>query len=91
VLPEDAATQYAICTALAAAVTLNNIPQALDYVDRFTQKGRGEMSMLFIKDLQRRQGIAQKKAQEEGDTTFQRAESSPAYAKWCHANQDLFV
>ncbi|MNM64530.1 hypothetical protein D3C81_759320 [compost metagenome] len=89
-LPEDAATQYAICTALAAAVSYNNLNQALDYVDRFTQKGRGEMSMLFIKDMQRRASIAQRKAQEAGDTSYMRPESSPAYTKWVHANQDLF-
>lgn len=90
ILPEDAATQYAVCTALAGAVTYNNAPQAFDYVDRFTQKGRSEMTMLFVKDMQRRAGVAQKKAQEAGDTSYMRPESSPAYTKWAHANKDLF-
>lgn len=89
-LPEDAATQYAVCTALAGAVTYNNAPQAFDYVDRFTQLGRGEMTMLFVKDMQRRATIAQRQAQEKGDTTYMRPESSPAYTKWAHNNKDLF-
>ena len=91
ILPEDAATQYAVCTSLAAHVNYNNVPNALEYVERFKQLGRSEMSVLFIKDLQRRSSIAQKKAQEAGDTTYVRPEQSPAYTKWAHNNVDLLI
>lgn len=84
-LPEDAATQFAVCTALASQTTYNNIPQCLDYIDRFTQLGRQELGMLYIKDMQRRASIACQK-----DKTLQNPATSPAYAAWGHKNQDLF-
>lgn len=89
VVPEDAATQYAVMTALAARCAYDNAPNCFAYVDRFTQMGRAEMGMLFVKDMQRRQGLAAKQAQAEGKS-FQRAEQSPAYSKWAIANKDLF-
>lgn len=88
-LPEDAATQFAVCTALAAQVNVTNIPNALQYVDRFTAMGRSELAVLFIKDMQRRATIAQKKAQAEG-VAFVNPVTSPAYGVWTHKNQDLF-
>lgn len=85
-LPEDAATQYAVCTALAAATTYNNIPQALQYAERFNLIGRNELSLLFVKDMQRRDSL-NRKATPVG---FQSCCATPAYTKWAAANQDLF-
>lgn len=89
IVPEDAATQYAVMTALAARCAYDNAQQCFEYVDRFRQAGRAEMGMLFVKDMQRRQGVYAKQAQAEGKP-FQRAEQSPAYTKWAVANKDLF-
>lgn len=88
-VPEDAATQFAVCTALAAQTSYNSAQNAFEYVDKFTQMGRAELSMLFVKDLQRRQGIAQKEAIAAGNTSFMRAEMSPAYTLWAQKNKDL--
>lgn len=89
VVPEDAATQYAVMTALAARTSYDNAPQCFAYVDRFTQAGRAEMGMLFVKDMQRRQGLAAQEAMKNG-TQFMRAEQSPAYALWARNNASLF-
>uniref|UniRef100_A0A6M3X422 Uncharacterized protein n=1 Tax=viral metagenome TaxID=1070528 RepID=A0A6M3X422_9ZZZZ len=88
-VPEEAATQFAVMTALAARCAYDNAQQCFQYVDRFTQMGRPEMGMLFVKDMQRRQGLASQKAQAEGKQ-FTRAEQSPAYTQWAVKNKDLF-
>jgi len=88
-VPEEAATQFAVMTALAARCDYDNAQQCFQYVDRFTQMGRPEMGMLFVKDMQRRQGLASQKAQAEGKQ-FTRAEQSPAYTQWAVKNKDLF-
>lgn len=85
ILPEDAATQFAVCTALASATTYDNIPNALEYIDRFTQMGRAELGMLYIKDMQRRAGIAAK-----ADPTLKNPATSSAYSVWGTKNKDLF-
>lgn len=87
-LPEDAATQYAVCTALAAQVDATNIDQALTYVERFKTKGRVEMTVLFVKDNQRRDSIAADKAQKEG-TPYTRIATTPAMVRWLEANASL--
>ena len=89
-LPEDAATQYAVCTALSAATTANNVQQCFQYVDRFTQMGRAELSMLYVKDMQRRASNAARKAQEEGKP-FANPVQTPAYSQWAVKNRDLFA
>lgn len=89
VVPEDSATQYAVMTALAARCAYDNAQQCFEYVDRFTQMGRAEMGMLFVKDMQRRQGMAAQAAQQKGEP-FMRAEQSPAYTQWAVKNKDLF-
>jgi len=88
-LPEDAATQFAVMTALAARASYDNLAQCLRYTDRLTAKGRPEMAVLFIKDMQIRQNQAFEQARAEG-RTFQRAESSPAYTMWASRNVGLF-
>ena len=89
-LPEDAATQYAVCTALSAATTANNVQQCFQYVDRFTQMGRAELSMLYVKDMQRRASNAARKAAEEGKP-FANPVQTPAYSQWAVKNRDLFA
>ena len=89
VVPEDAATQYAVMTALAARTSYDNAPNCFAYVDRFVQMGRAEMGMLFVKDMQRRQGLAMQEAVKNGQQ-FMRAEQSPAYALWARNNAALF-
>jgi hypothetical protein len=88
-LPEDAATQYAVMTALAARASYDNVGQCFGYVDRFTAMGRAEMGMLFVRDMSRRQKLAAEKAQAKGEQ-YQRTELSPAYAKWATSNIALF-
>ncbi len=54
-LPEDAATQYAVATALAARATKDNFDVVLQYVDRFgAEQGRPELGVLCVKDASRR-------------------------------------
>lgn len=89
-LPEDAATQYAVCTALSAATTANNVQQCFQYVDRFTQMGRAELSMLYVKDMQRRASNAARKAAEEGKP-FDNPVQTAAYSQWAIKNRDLFA
>jgi hypothetical protein len=89
-LPEDSATQFAICTALAARVDMHNVGQALKYMDRFLAKQREELVVMFAKDMQRRQSVAQKKAHEAGNNQFVRAEQTQAYSIWSQRNADLF-
>lgn len=85
-LPEDAATQYAVCTAMAAQCTHTNIPQMFAYVDRFTAAGRAELALLFVKDMQRRDGVnrAQNKPGYKSPVT------TPEYAVWANKNKELF-
>jgi len=85
-LPEDAATQYAVCTALAAATTVTNIPQMFAYVDRFTAMGRAELALLFVKDMQRRDAMNRAK----NLPGFVSAVTNPAYSVWGNKNKDLF-
>ncbi len=89
ILPEDAATQFAVMTALAARATYDNLAQCLHYTDRLMAKGRPEMAVLFIKDMQIRQNLAFEQAKAEG-RAFQRAEASPAYTMWASRNVQLF-
>ena len=89
IVPEDAATQYAVMTALAARAAYDNAAQCFTYVDRFVAAGRAELGMLFVSDMQRRQKIAADAARAKG-AQFQRAEQSPAYTKWAAANTGLF-
>jgi len=89
ILPEDAATQFAVMTALASRATYDNLAQCLTYTDRLMAKGRPEMAVMFIKDMQIRQNTAWQAAQAEG-RQFQRAEQSPAYSIWATKNVDLF-
>lgn len=89
ILPEDAATQFAVMTALAARATYDNLAQCLRYTDRLMAKGRPEMAVLFIKDMQIRQNLAFEQAKAEG-RVFQRAEASPAYTMWASRNVQLF-
>lgn len=89
IVPEDAATQYAVMTALAARAAYDNAAQCFTYVDRFVAAGRAELGMLFVRDMQRRQKIAADAARAKGEQ-FQRAEQSPAYTKWATANTGLF-
>lgn len=89
ILPEDAATQFAVMTALAARATYDNLAQCLRYTDRLMAKGRPEMAVLFIKDMQIRQNLAFEQAKAEG-RAFQRAEASPAYTMWASRNVQLF-
>lgn len=89
IVPEDAATQYAVMTALAARAAYDNAAQCFMYVDRFVAAGRAELGMLFVRDMQRRQKIAADAARAKGEQ-FQRAEQSPAYTKWATANTGLF-
>jgi hypothetical protein len=88
-LPEDAATQYAVCTALSAQTDYNNLPMALDYVSRFQAQGRAELAVLYLKDMQRRAGINQERARETGQP-YQNPVSNPAYSVWGAKNRDLF-
>lgn len=90
VLPEDAATSYAVMTALAGKASYNNLAQCLVYTDRLVDMGRAEMSMLFIRDMQRRQTLLQQAANDRGDRTFQDATMSPAFTVWAQKNADLF-
>lgn len=53
-LPEDAATQYAVVTALAARATVDNFDHVVEYLDRFIAMGRAELAVLGIKDSIRR-------------------------------------
>lgn len=89
-LPEDAGSQYAVMTALAARADYNNLKNCLVYTDRLLNAGRPEMSVLFLKDMQRRQKIAETKAREAGQP-FQNAVQSPEYAVWASKNRDLFT
>jgi hypothetical protein len=89
ILPEDAATQFAVMTALAARASYDNLSQCLKYTDRLMAKGRPEMAVMFIKDMQLRQNTAWEKAKTAGQS-FQRAEQSPAYSIWASKNVELF-
>lgn len=90
IVPEDAATQFAVMTALAAKADYNNLQQCFTYCDRFKAMGRHEMMMLFVRDMQRRQTIKQQAAVAAGDRSFQDASMSPAFSKWASQNADLF-
>lgn len=89
-LPEDAASQYAVMTALAARADYNNLKNCFVYTDRLMAAGRAEMSVLFLKDMQRRQKIAETKAREAGQP-FQNAVQSPEFSLWATKNRDLFT
>lgn len=88
-MPEDAASQYATMTMLAVRADYNNLQNCLVYADRFIDSGRSEMAVLFMKDMQRRQGLAAAKAKAAGQQ-FQSAVASPAYSQWAAANAQLF-
>lgn len=54
-VPEDAATQYAVATALAARANKDNFDVVLKYADRFgAELGRPELGVLCVKDAIRR-------------------------------------
>lgn len=89
VLPEDAATQYAVMTALAGRACYDNAKQCFDYVDRMTATGRSDMSMLFVRDMVQRQAVAAEAARKAGKP-FQRAEQSPSFSIWASKNAALF-
>lgn len=86
ILPEDAATQYAVLTALASRTSYDNIPNCLKYVERFTAVGRAELGMLYIRDMQRRASNEQQK----GDKAYKNPVTSQAYSQWALKNKDLF-
>lgn len=90
VVPEDAATQFAVMTALAAKADYNNLGNCFTYCDRFKAMGRHEMMMLFVRDMQRRQQLKQQAAIAAGDRSFQDASQSAAFSKWASQNADLF-
>lgn len=88
-MPEDAASQYAVMTMLGVRANYDNLQNCLVYADRFIDAGRPEMAVLFMKDMQRRQGLAAAKAKAVGEP-FASAVQSPAYSKWAAANAQLF-
>lgn len=90
VLPEDAATLYAVMTALGAKANSTNVGNCFKYIDRVTQMGRAEMSVLFVRDMQRRQNLEQQAAIREG-RTFVSAVKTPAYSAWASKNAALFA
>jgi hypothetical protein len=89
-VPDDAATQFAVATALAAHTSYDNVAQCFTYMDRFTKAGRAELTMLYAKDMQRRATAAMQEAQKTG-AKFTHPAQSPAYAKWAQDNKDLFM
>lgn len=89
ILPEDAATQFAVMTALAGRASYDNLGQCFKYTERLMAQGRAEMAVLFIKDMQRRDSLRAAQAQKEGQQ-YTRTVASPQYAVWASKNKDLF-
>lgn len=89
ILPEDAATQFAVMTALAARADYDNLGQCFSYAERLMAQGRAEMAVLFLKDMQRRDGLRFEQARKDGKP-YTRTVNSPAYGIWAAKNSALF-
>jgi hypothetical protein len=90
VIPDDSATQFAVMTALANKADYNNLQNCFVYAERFVGIGRDEFMMLFVRDMQRKQSLAQAAAIKAGDNSFRDATMSPAFSQWASKYASLF-
>lgn len=88
-VPDDASTQFAVCTAVAARCTAGNIAACLTYAERFATMGRPEMMMLLVKDIVRRQDNEQAKAAAIG-SPHQNPINSAAFTQFVTKYASLF-